>query len=202
MSSKKRNCNLVSETPERVTRSLSVKKSPSRVPKAPRRSARCNGSVTCSDFGRDREDRYPTAMFCHQCKMWDDRDITNKRLLRESQTFRCRANHVSLAEPQQIEIRWWDLKGIKGEPEPEEVVVTRSSRSPRSRPVSFQRKWRQVLMKQSNVTAERMTEKCVTLTEKLEAMTRKYNGSQISLKKYYNEAKFLWQQVKTLLAAM
>jgi hypothetical protein len=80
--------------------------------------------------------------------MWDDKDITNKRLSRESQTFRCRANHVSLAEPQQIEIRWWDLKGIKGGPEPEEEVVTRSSHSPRSRPVSFQRKWRQVPLKQ------------------------------------------------------
>ena len=102
--------------PPQVTHSVansSEVSSPVRVLKIARRSYRLNAPITCCDFGLDRIEKFPGADFCHPCKLWDDRDILNKRLCRNSKRYACQRTHESLCNPQKIQHHWWDSKSSK-----------------------------------------------------------------------------------------
>jgi hypothetical protein len=80
-SSKKHTSSHVSLTRPRITRSVvnsGEARSPARLLKVAHRSTHVNGPTTCCDFGLDRVEKYPDADFCNPCKLWDERDISNK----------------------------------------------------------------------------------------------------------------------------
>ena len=112
----KRAANLVTLTPPWLTRSCKVAESAKK-----RRSARFHGSVTCCDFGPDRLIMFPDGEFCHPCKMWEDRDIVNRRLTRNMEKYRCRIMHPSLVEPKKKESTWY---GFKNETKSEVITPT------------------------------------------------------------------------------
>jgi len=113
-SSKKRTSSHVSLTLPCVTWSVANSgeaRSPVWLLKVSRRSARVNGPITCCDFGLDRVEKFPDADFCNPCKLWDERDISNKRNSCNSRRNACQRHHQSIFAPKEKEVQWWNTSG-------------------------------------------------------------------------------------------
>ena len=80
----KRDVSLITLTPPRVARLTRASKAINASDKEyhgeySERILRSCPTVTCCDFGRNRIISHPGIVFCHPCKMWDDRDMLNKK---------------------------------------------------------------------------------------------------------------------------
>ena len=49
--------------------------------------------IACLDFGNNRAKEHPNVFFCAQHKNWDDLGPTKGLCKRNSQCFKCTANH-------------------------------------------------------------------------------------------------------------
>ena len=84
----------------RVLRSKSKNIPSSPVKKKSRAWVRNPEPIRCTDFGRDRKEKYPDFFFCHQCDLYET--ITPDglhRVNRESTRYKCRGNHKSRMFP-------------------------------------------------------------------------------------------------------
>ena len=84
----------------RVLRSKSKNIPSSPVKKKSRAWVRNPEPIRCTDFGRDRKEKYPDFFFCHQCDLYET--ITPDglhRVNRESTRYKYRGNHKSRMFP-------------------------------------------------------------------------------------------------------
>jgi hypothetical protein len=203
-SSKKRSSSHVSATPPRVTRLSAISlqaRSPVRSVKVARRSARINAPITCCEFGLDRAEKFPNADFCHPCKMWDERDISNTRANRHSKRYACQRTHESIFAPQQKEVQWWN---ISKKLTPLSPIVSVPSYSCSSKAIAKRTWWksrsRQAAIERNHFTQQ--LEGAMQLNDelniKLEEAQRRAEKLRLDLKKANKELKRLQIRVKKL----
>ena len=66
-----------------------------------RRPRRTVQIIGCTHFGRNWTMMYPSFFFCHRCDIFEKEDQMNKRIMRDSQAFRCTGQHESWIFPTQ-----------------------------------------------------------------------------------------------------